>query len=184
MLFLDFRSCKLILEEQNLQYALDAEGENQMNECRKLQVVTLSKTRCSVLSCKSFLLLLKSRRGSQRADAKWEESWANLVYSNVTDRPQVLRSDWMEACMILLAGLGNSPGASPSSGAPVCPVSPAADMETAVSHLSINTIEPGDICHLDVAFYDRCLCRWAKRVQRGRQQTASLKMRLTQIYRR
>lgn len=36
---MDFRSCKLILEEQNLQYALDAEGENQMNECRKLQVV-------------------------------------------------------------------------------------------------------------------------------------------------
>lgn len=31
-------SCKLILEEQILQNPREVEGENEMNECRKLQV--------------------------------------------------------------------------------------------------------------------------------------------------
>lgn len=34
----DCSSCKLILEEQILQYPHEVEGENEMNECRKLQV--------------------------------------------------------------------------------------------------------------------------------------------------
>lgn len=72
--FLDASSCKLILEEQNLQYALDAEGENEMNECRKLQVVNLQITSCRVLFWESATLLLNSRRGSQRADAESELS--------------------------------------------------------------------------------------------------------------
>lgn len=34
----DSSSCKLIVEEQSVQYTHEAEGENEMNECRKLQV--------------------------------------------------------------------------------------------------------------------------------------------------
>lgn len=36
--FCDSSSCKLILEEQILQNSHDVEAENEMNECKKLQV--------------------------------------------------------------------------------------------------------------------------------------------------
>lgn len=66
--------------------------------------------------------------------------------------------------MILLAGLRNSPirrpDASPSSDAPVTPVSPAADTETLVSDLSIKKlVSPVTICQLDMAFYDSSVYR-------------------------
>lgn len=82
---------------------------------------------------------------------------------NVIGRLQVLCTEWMEACMILLAGLRDSPvqqpGPSTSGDALVCPVSPAADMETPVRHTQSTLVSTQTICHLDVAVYDRSLYR-------------------------